>query len=104
MEDQDAMSRELHADEVERRYQDMQDRLALMGQLLTCAVAKLGGEMAVTKTEIERAVQGQQISLTSLPHDRGFYVALTTYNPGGNDVTSLDAAAAHVRRDAHPGS
>ena len=82
----DVMAREQMADRHQRQIDDYNDRLAMLGQLLTCAVVKLGGEMAVTKTEIERAIQGQQLALTPLPHDRGFYVALTT-TAGGSDVS-----------------
>lgn len=102
LEDNDAMSRELQADEAQQRLDDAHERLAMLGQLLTCAIAKLGGEMAVTTTEIERAIMGQQLSLTPLPHDRGFYVALVSH-PGGPDVAP-PAPAADVRAHARPGT
>jgi hypothetical protein len=62
----------------------LEQRLKIVSQLLTCAIAKLGGEMAVTTTEIERSVMGQNIALTPLPNDRGYYAALVTIDmPGG---------------------
>ena len=88
---EDELDRLHEAEQHAQRVDDLQQRLTLLAQLLTCAVAKLGGEMAVTTTEIERAVSGQQIALTPIPNDRGFYVALVTHDSGGNNaVTPVD--------------
>lgn len=84
-----------HVDQLD----DLNQRLALLGQLLTCAIAKLGGEMAVTHTEISRAVTGQQIAITPFPNDRGFFVELVSHQPGGNDVVPA-AASPDVRSGA----
>lgn len=94
----DALDRMHEAEQVADRMGDLNERLTLLAQLLTCAVAKLGGEMAVTTTEVDRAVSGQQISLTPLPHNRGFYVALVTHDPGGFDVAT-PAAPVDLRSD-----
>lgn len=82
----DALDRMHEAEQHAQRIEDMQHRLMIMAQLLTCAIANLGGEMAVTTTEIERAVSGQQLGVTPLPNDRGYYVALVTHDPGGSDA------------------
>jgi hypothetical protein len=65
------------------KVEQLEQRLKIISQLLTCAIAKLGGEMAVTTTEIERSILGQNIALTSLPNDRGFYAALVTADMPG---------------------
>lgn len=92
----DALDHMYEAEEYTQRIEDMQQRLTVLAQLLTCAIANLGGEMAVTTTEIERAVSGQQLALTSLPNNRGFYVALVTHSPGDHDVATPAAPAAPV--------
>lgn len=95
------IEREHFDDEANRRIEVLQDRLTMLSQLLTCAIAKLGGEIAVTTTEIERAVNGQQISVASLPNSRGFYVALVTYNAGDTDVVT-PSSSVDVRNPGRP--
>lgn len=97
----DALDRMHEAEEHAQRIEDMQHRLTIMAQLLTCAIANLGGEMAVTTTEIERAVSGQQLALTPLPNDRGFYVALVTHAPGGSDAQPVAAPVDLRSRPPH---
>jgi hypothetical protein len=65
------------------KIEQLEERLKIVSQLLTVAIAKLGGEMAATTTEIERSIMGQNIALTSLPNDRGYYAALVTADTGG---------------------
>jgi hypothetical protein len=66
------------------KIEQLEERLKITAQLLTVAIAKLGGEIAVTTTEIERSTMGQNIALTPLPNDRGYYAALVTIDmPGG---------------------
>lgn len=98
----DAIDHMREVDELNTRIEDMQQRLTVLAQLLTCAIASLGGEMAVTTTEIERAVSGQQLALTSLPNNRGFYVALVTHSPGDHDVATPAAPAAPVHPRGFP--
>lgn len=102
MSNDDELDRMHQAEQHAQRIDDLNQRLALLGQLLTCALGKLGGEMAVTTSEIERAIAGQQMSLTPLPHDRGYYVALVTYDPGGNNV--VPTASVDVRNPRYPDS
>ena len=101
---EDALDNMMARERAEERIAEIQARLQLVSQLLTCAIASMGGEMAVTTTEIERATQGQQISLRPLPNNRGFYAALTSYAPGGNDVVPAPAPAADVRNPRYPDS
>lgn len=74
----DELDSMLERDQTTDRVDALEHRLQITAQLLTCAIAKLGGEMAVTTTEIDRAITGQNISLTPLPNDRGYYVALVS--------------------------